>query len=383
MYYCFYFSFLNQKLILLKEQYMFKYDRRWIWIFLGVISIGLRILLSYFPHIIEQFYSRGIYVVIRYLIDYTVARLPIPLIYVLIISLLCSVFYRLFRNKNGARSFKSKAINFLFSFLAFIFGIIFLFLFLWGFNYARIPIEQQIGIQPKGLDKTELYNELLSATNDLITAYDQIKDFEDNYYHRYVFEKDLESKIRLEVKRTFKELGYPTPGKVRARYLYPKGTLLRISTAGFYFPFVGECHVDPGLHPLQIPYVMAHEFAHGFGIGDEGTCNFIAFLTCKNSNDPVMNYTGALSYWKSIAAQYRRFAPEEYKAFRAANIPQGIKDHIQKINIQMDKYPDLFPVVRDATYDAYLKTQGITEGMKNYSRVVLLVNAYRKLEKKI
>lgn len=124
---------------------------------------------------------------------------------------------------------------------------------------------------------------------------------------------------------------------------------------------------------------MAHEFAHGYGIGDEGSCNFIAYLTCKNSTDPVMNYTGLLAYWRSVASQYRLVDQDHYKEFRKS-IPKEIIEHLQKINAQMDKYPDIFPAVRDATYNAYLQTQGIEEGLKNYSRVVLLVTAYRGSE---
>jgi len=119
---------------------------------------------------------------------------------------------------------------------------------------------------------------------------------------------------------------------------------------------------------------MAHELAHGYGIGDEGSCNFIAYLTCSTSDDPVLNYTGLLSYWRSVASQYRSIAPEEYKEARAA-LPRGIIEHMQRIREEMDKYPDIFPKVRDATYNAYLKTQGVEEGLKSYSRVVLLVQA--------
>ena len=355
---------------------MFKIDRRWVWVFLGLLAILLRAILGNFPQIIEQYYSRGIFIGIRNFIDNTIARSPIPLIYLLILGVFCFIIYRIFRKKNKTLSLKKKVISFLFSLTAFLLGAVFLFLGLWAFNYGRIPIEAQIGISPIPLSKEALFEELQVSTKELILAYEKIKDYDDDYFEKYVFENDLESQIRAEMDQTFKNLGYPTPGRVRARFLYPKGTLLRISTAGFYLPFTGECHIDPGLHPIQIPYVMAHEFSHGYGIGDEGSCNFIAYLACKTSNDPIMNYTGLLSYWRSVAAQYRRFDRDHYKEFRE-KIPNGIINHLEKINVQMDKYPDLFPAARDLTYNAYLKAQGITEGMKNYSRVILLVNAYR------
>ncbi len=358
---------------------MRKIDSRWVWIGLGVLTLILRIILGNYPAIIEQFYSRGFFLFVRKVFDFTIGIFPIPFIYILLILLLVYVFRRIFRKRENNATIGKRILSFLFSLAAFLFGVIFLFLILWGFNYGRIPIEQQIGIDARPLNKEEVLEEYKIATEELLESYEKVKDFDSLYLNRYVFESDLEIFSREGVKHIFDTLGYPSSGKARVRYLYPEGSLLRISTAGFYLPFTGECHVDPGLHPLQIPYVMSHELAHGFGIGDEGTCNFIAYLTCKNSNEPIMKYSGLFSYWRSVASQYRRHDPEHYKELRK-EIPQGILAHLKDINRQMDKFPDLFPAVRDATYDAYLKTQGVKEGLQSYSRVLLLVRAHRKKE---
>ena len=44
----------------------------------------------------------------------------------------------------------------------------------------------------------------------------------------------------------------------------------------------------------------------------------------------------------------------------------------------MQRYPDLVPGLQYQMYDAYLKTQGIKEGMLNYNRVIMLVRAWRE-----
>ena len=122
---------------------------------------------------------------------------------------------------------------------------------------------------------------------------------------------------------------------------------------------------------------MAHELAHGYGFGNEGTCNFWAYLACEQSEDPIIRYSGLLSYWRSVAAQYNWINREAYRE-RRAQMPEGILQHMREIRIQMNKFPDIFPAIRDATYNAYLKAQGIEEGLLSYSRVVLLVKAYRE-----
>ncbi len=356
---------------------MLKIDSRWYWIFLGVSAILFRIILDNAPETVEQYYSRGIFPAIRYIFDYTIGLIPFATLYILIFGVLCFVLLKIFRKNKKRRSLKKRIISFVFSLFAFVSAVVFLFLFLWGFNYNRIPVEQQIKLEVRPLSKSELLEEFMLSTEALEQAYLPIQNMAEEDFLYRIQSPEFEAALREKVSQTFKALGYPTPGCLRARMLYPKGSLLRISTAGFYLPFTGECHLDPGLHPLQIPYVMAHELSHGYGIGDEGSCNFFAYLTCMTDDDPFIKYAGALSYWRSVAGQYRSFDPEHYKQLRA-QISPGILAHVKAISQQMNKYPDIFPRIRDATYNAYLKTQGIEEGLKNYSRVLLLVHAYRK-----
>jgi len=179
------------------------------------------------------------------------------------------------------------------------------------------------------------------------------------------------------VEKLLEKLNYPTAGTVRGRQLQPKGILLRFSTAGVYFPWTGESNIDAGLHPIQIPFTMAHEFAHGYGFTDEGTCNFLAYLACIQSENKMFQYSGHLSYWRYLASSYRRFDRENYTAY-FKTLPKGIIADLYAIDANSDKYPNILPELRDAAYDTYLKTQGIGEWMKSYSRIVMLVKAWRE-----
>ena len=176
------------------------------------------------------------------------------------------------------------------------------------------------------------------------------------------------------------ENDYPVVGKVRGRELYPKGIFLRFSSSGLYFPFTAEGHVDAGVHPLQKPPIIAHEMSHGYGFGDEGTCNFTAYLTCRDAADPAIAYCGHLNYWRTLAINYLRYKPKEYRQFRS-KLPVGIQNDLDAINENLDRYPDLMPKLRYYAYDSYLKAQGIDEGIKNYNRVIMLVHAWRKQRK--
>ena len=352
----------------------FLLHKKTIWIGLGVFALILRLSLS--PQFIENWYSRGLFLGIRRIIDLVTGIFPVALVYpvvLLLFVLLGSAIYKFFRKP---LSWKKKIVQALTSILAFAGAVVFLFLFMWGYNYGRVPLENKIGIQPQPLNVDELRAELEAATTEVLTLRDQLPGASDTTLSSTLLPNNLETTMRQELLDVLNGFEYPTPGKVRGRIIKPKGILLRISTAGVYIPFTGEGHIDAGLHHLQLPFVVAHEMSHGYGFGDEGTCNFLAYLACTQSEDPYLRYVGHLYYWRYVAGDYRAFQPEEYKTFREA-LPPGLKADLRAISLEMAKYPDIFPKIRDATYNAYLRAQGIEEGMKNYDRVVMLVKAWR------
>lgn len=351
--------------------------RQFWWISLGVGAIVLRWLLGFQPAIIEMGYSRGLFLGIRWVIDYLLAWFPLPLLYLFLTGLLVAIFQRTSRWIKQPMSIKVRLLSAIMSILAFVGGAVFFFLFLWGFNYGRIPVEQQMGLEVAPLTLEQLKEELQLETEYITQRRADIPGITDSAVSAVLLPENLEFQLRKNLKIKLQQYHFPTVGRVRAFNLYPKGIFLRFSSAGLYFPWTGEGHVDAGLHALQMPYVMAHELAHGYGFGDEGTCTFWAYLACTNSDNPVIAYAGHLGYWRELAADFRRAAPEQYPDFRKS-LPLGIQKDLDAINANILSYPDILPRLRYVTYDAYLKTQGIKEGMLNYDRVTMLVHAWRK-----
>jgi len=352
-----------------------RHKKQLIWIALGVLAIVLRQWANAHPEWIEQYYSRGFFTGVRYVIDYGLAWLPFPLIYIFVPVLLSLLIVRLRRFFLDKKSLREKLLNSILSTLAFAGGVVFFFMLLWGFNYGRLPVEQVMQLVPKPLGVAELKEELALETAQIIQLREAITQDTAALTAAH-FPEDMEAQLREAVETQLAAYQYPTAGKVRGRLVYPKGILLRFSAAGLYFPFTGEGHADGGLHPLQLPYVLAHEMGHGYGFGDEGTCNFWAYLACVHSKTPVLAYCGHLAHWRTLAIHYRRYEPEAYKQLRE-QLPAGILADITAINQNIMEYPDIMPRFREAAYEAYLKSQGISEGIQNYDRVVMLVKAWR------
>lgn len=326
---------------------------------------------------VERWYSRGLFIGVRWLFTAIDSWWPFAAVYLLVVGLLVWLAWRLRFAKKEVLPWPKRLLNFGHSLLAFAGAIVFLFQWLWGFNYGRISIEQHLKFEPKPLTISELRNELLAATTDAASLRKQLREGPDTIIAELKLLPDAETAMRNSLIQQLGEMGYPTPGKVRGRSIFPKGTLLRFSTAGVYLPFTGEGHVDAGLHHLQRPFVLAHEMGHAYGFGDEGTCNFLAYLACTRSSDPYLRYIGHLYYWRYVASEYLSMAPDDYAVFKET-LPPGLRADVRAIQREMDKYPDILPELRDAAYNTYLQSQGIAEGMKNYDRVVMMVTAWRK-----
>ena len=351
-------------------------DHRWWWIGLGIAALALR--LTWAPEAVEQWYSRGFFPRFRSLIDSVLSLVPFPTVYLWVLFLLY-LGYRFVRRLRRTRAGGGRRIGqAVLSLMAFLSATIFLFLLMWGYNYKRLPVEHSLEIKPKPLSVGELREELDTITSLLLAARTAIPGALDTQGLSVVLSADLEIQMREALTQQLSAYGYPTSGKVQGRLLRPKGVLLRFSTAGVYLPWTGEGHIDAGLHPLQQPYVLAHELAHGYGFTDEGTCNFWAYLACTGSEDPLIRYLGYFGYWRTLASNYRRYEPEQYSHYFEQRIPAGVRADLRAIYTEMDKYPDILPKLRDKAYDTYLKSQGIQEGLKNYSRVIMLAYAWRK-----
>ena len=352
-----------------------KIPKDWGWLILALVTVLLRIILP--AQVIETVYSRGIFQVIRLIIDNTVGHLPFPTVYLFVAGLLFLLIRSIRNAVKSKASFKERLGRFAWTFLKFASIVVFLFLFMWGFNYGRVPIEKQLSFDPQALEYEELKKEFDLTTQELIKARRQIPTATDSVLSADLFPDDAERLIRADLEEWLARYDFPVGGRVRGRLLRPKGVLLSISTAGVYLPWVGEGHIDAGMYEIQFPFVIAHEMSHGYGFTDEGTCNFIAYQAMRESDNPFFRYSAVLGYWVYLANAVAQYDFDAYKEFYKT-LPIGIRNDRRVIRQYSDSYPDIMPYFRDAFYNQYLKTQGIEEGMKNYSRVVMLVAAWRE-----
>ena len=350
-----------------------------VWLACAVVVFGLRGLSS--PARIEQVYSATVYPVARRLLDGLFGWWPLPASACFIVvglALIARSLTREVRSPVHASAFAktgAAALSLLRS--AAVLGVSFL--ALWGFNYGRPDIAEDLGLAPRPLTTEQLWDELRATADYVAILRRQLPLSDTADYSSLPLPQSNEHRIRESVQRQLDQLDIPSAGRVRTRYL-PAGTLLRFNTSGVYFPYTGEAHVDVGLHSLQLPFVMAHEMAHGYGVTDEGACNFVAWLACTRAHNLFLRYAGHLTYLRYVGSAVRRRDGEAYAAFRQ-DLPVGVRADLDSIARNLDRFEEILPEVRDAVYDGYLRSQGVHDGLASYRRIIDLVAAWRSAQR--
>lgn len=364
---------LNRKQSKMKSRHWIIYSAG---LFCGIITLLVKAYADKHPVWIESWYGNGVFVQIRHFWDSWHHWIPIPLLYVTIALLTFWAVRIIWKSISHIIRDKWKAvIPILIKILGFLGIVVTGFYWFWGFNYSREKMATRANLILEGLNKEEILEEYSWVT-------DQIKQLTDSMpievwrENNFQYEETLEQAVRQGVQSVLNDFHIPNGLQAPITFVRPKGTLLRISTAGFYWPFTGESHVDGGMYPLQWPHVIAHELFHAYGITDEGECNFLAFLACNRSGDVRVLYSGLVGYWQYVASDARFHLREEYENLREA-LPASFRKDVRTIYQYLDKYPDILPKVRNVIYNSYLKSQGIHEGMKSYNQVVMLHYAWR------
>lgn len=338
------------------------HTRSLIWIAMAVIILLMSRIIP--DSIFERWYYNGIFGWIRVAYDTLLGWSPVPMIYIVLLVVIV-------RAIRWAGDWRKGSVYQLSRVIGGIALIVSLFYLLWGFNYNQISLQERLGFDLEQVTPLDVEAEFLRATAVLKKEAEELPDHFTSDASIAAL-KITDHDLRPDVEKALADLHIPGKGRVRVRQLWPKGFLLRWGTAGIYIPYAIEGHIDNGLLSVQKPFTIAHEMAHGYGVTDEGACNFIAWLACNQSRDKWIRYGGAFTYWRYAAAEM----PDEKVDEVIHTFDPVVMRSLLMIRENDKKYPDLMPKVRDAIYSSYLKRHGVKGGLRSYNYVVMMVQQY-------
>lgn len=185
--------------------------------------------------------------------------------------------------------------------------------------------------------------------------------------------------------QTYKQLDgyYPRP-----KPLYTSDFFCQQYMCGYYFPFSMEANYNDVMYIMNKPSTMCHELAHLRGYIFEDEANFISYLACVRSQDPVFVYSGYLSVLYYLDNDFYSSVGKDRDAYLAQPQieAQVIEDNVfvtdkewERINKKALIDTETVDQVSDVLVDATLKVNGVADGKVSYSRVVgLLLQYYRQ-----
>ena len=339
---------------------------------LPVQIICIRILSNY-PHLIEKWYSNGIYPITSSLMRTGLGFLPFSLgdfLYAVFVILL--IRWLVIRFKERFR----KPMKWILEGLATLSVLYACFNLFWGLNYYRPPLHQALEINHE-YSTEELQNLteiLIGRTNEIhlsITKNDTVKVTIPHSKNELF---DLTVVGFEHLKKDFPELDYNKTSLKRSLYSVP---LSYMGFNGYLNPLTNEGQVNTVIVPFKIPTTASHEVGHQLGFAAENEANFIACLATMNHPDVYFRYSGytfALGY--CMNELFRR-DPEVAETL-LEKVNPGIRKNYAEVREFWEAHKNPFEPLFMAFYNSFLEANYQKGGIKSYSYVVaLLVNYFQ------
>lgn len=346
----------------------------WTWAFLGLLALGLRVLAGLFPELTDHYYSRTLFPVIRNGIDLSLGHLPFPTVY-LFIGLIFWLFGISLRRFFGFEGVKNRVKYWLQATANGLGGLVFFFLLLWGYNYQRTPIFEQLDLQPQPLNLEQLTAEM-ELTKRLASLERGRISQDTTALTEWMGYSALEDLVRATMQENLKVLGLNFSGHPRTKQFPPQGFMRSMGILGIYFPYTGESYLDPSLHALEKPFTIAHEMAHSYGVTDEGEANFIAWVICTHAEEPLLRYAAHLLLLRYQLRDFYSMDPDGALCWMET-LPRGIIQDLISIRESMEAYPPIWLELSRTSNDLFLKSQGVKAGIKSYQQLPMLASAWR------
>lgn len=146
---------------------------------------------------------------------------------------------------------------------------------------------------------------------------------------------------------------------------------------GFFFPMTGEANLNMDSPVFLLPSTSQHEIAHQRGVAMEQECNFVAVLSCLESEYADFRYAGAALAYIYLG---NALAGADYEAY--TEIYYSLSDTVRADFKAQSAYWDEFrdsaaQKASNTVYDSFLKSNGQELGMQSYGACVnLLVHYY-------
>ena len=336
------------------------------WIASSVLAIALFV--APIPAgVVDAFYSRDLYPWIQRLVTEASNLVPGAVIDWLLAAAAVLAVYRIARlafalRRRGVVAVFLDGIKRLLRAAA---VIVIVFMFFWGYNYRRLPLETTL---EGGAAAAPTEPMLLEAVSDAVVLSGRLRPraVETMPSTNDALAQVLVEPMNAALARLNRE-PLARPGRPKtSRLLTPYFTAAGVD--GMINPLALESIVHSELLSFERPFVLAHEWAHLAGHGDEAEASAVGWFACMNG-PPALVYSASLYLIAEGGNQLRGSARS--RAF--ANLDAGVRADLEAIRQRLLRQQPQIRQASSKVYDQYLKANRVEDGTASYSRAVSVI----------
>ncbi len=357
------------------------------------IYLALALLLlvfGYFPAMVEQYYSAGLYPALLSLRLWITAWVPFSIGDLLYIIVCIYLIYKLIRSlvnikKEGINKVKIWRAS------AIILLVWISFKLLWGLNYDRLGAGHLLDIEQKaysGAAVDSLVNELIDSLNSTRKLLTQAKIGVDTlpvanpapYF-------SLAQEAYQSAKSSYTFLPKQAP-RVKATLFNPLADY--VGFTGYFNPFTAEGQVRTDMPGLELPFVACHETAHMLGFASESEANLIGYLVATKSTNPYVRYSAYNEIFTyAQREQFVQLAQQKDSvgfmgavAQNRARLDTLVKQDRKAVRNFFNRHRSSVAPIMSGVYEQYLFLNKQNAGLKSYDEVIgWLIDLKRKQQK--
>ena len=349
------------------------------WVFIPLIlASAMYFLLPFFPGFTEYVCSRGLFRIVTYPLGVLTSLVPISLTELAAVlalpALLFVIVFLIVRLKKSSSRKKTLLGAGKIS-CGFLSAACLMYMICHGANYYRYPLEKtmELDISQKNVQQlytvcVELAKGAAQARNELGVAENEVYAFSESVFTEL-------TRTNSGYDKLCDEYGFLGCTVFRQKPVMLSEPWSYTGIVGMYFPFFAECNVNTAQPDYADPFTAAHESAHSRGIALENECNFLAFLSCINSEFPEFRYSGYMEALKFCSNELLDADRDLWRLFRP-NITEGMALDFAAMNAYIDDHKSAVGEVSEEVNNTFIIVQGVPEGTFSYGRMTELVLAY-------
>lgn len=231
--------------------------------------------------------------------------------------------------------------------------------------------------------RTYTDRELIQVRNHIVEELnaltEQMERDEDGFL---IYQGDMEQEAIRAMQKLGEEYELLSGYYPQAKGITASDFLSQQYMMGYYFPFSMEANYNTSMYIVNVPATLCHELAHLKGFIYEDDANFIGFLACINSDDPFYRYSGYLSVLNYVEKECKKASGKQ--EFGSVSLAKSVRADDIFLTSEAWERVEENAVVETAVVKAAsnqftettLVINGVSDGMKSYSRVVQLLLEY-------